>query len=318
MSPSHPLQKLIVILGPTASGKTRWSLDIAKDIAGEIISADSRQIYRKMNIGTAKEPGTWQRRFGWNELPRRTYYVEDIPHHLIDFLDPGKRFTVAEFRDKAIKYIKMAHAHDRVPMLVGGTGLYIQAIVDNYKIPRVEPNKKLRQGFEEKTTQELVLLLEQLDPAGAAQIDQKNRRRLIRALEVCIFTGKPFSEQKQLGDPLFDALQIGIQVDRDVLYTRINERVDQMMDAGLLNEIEALLKQKYTWHLPSMSGVGYRQFQPYFDGDATLETVVEKLKRDTRQFARRQMTWFRRDKRITWCRTIEQADEHIQKFLACT
>jgi tRNA dimethylallyltransferase len=315
MSRKSSLPKLIVLLGPTASGKTSWSLDVAKKIEGEIISADSRQIYKRMDIGTAKEPGDWKWRTGWNQLPRKTYMIDDVPHHMMDFLDPGKRFTVAEFREKALKYVKMSHANKRVPMVVGGTGLYIQSLVDNFSIPKVAPNQKLRDGFGEKTTEELVLLLTQLDPAGAVSIDTNNRRRLIRALEVCIFTGVPWSEQQKKGEQLFDTLQIGIRVERNVLYNRINMRVDDMMKQGLLEEVEALVKRGYPWHLPSMSGVGYRQFRGYLDGSKTLDETIELLKRDTRRYARRQLTWFRRDKRVVWCDSLAEAQEHVQTFL---
>ncbi len=310
MSPIPKLPKLVVILGPTASGKTDWSLRLAKEINGEIISADSRQIYKKMTIGTAKQLGEWR----WNGI-RKTYFVNDIPHHLIDFLDPGKLFTVAEFRDKALKYIKMSYKHGRVPMIVGGTGLYISAIVDNYRIPQISQNKKLRRSLEEKSLPELVKLLHTLDEHTAKHIDQKNKRRLIRALEVCILTGEPFSNQRHKGEPLFDVLLVGIDAPRDVLYERISARVDGMMQKGLLREVESLLKQKYSWELPSMSGVGYKQFKEYVEGKRTLEETVEALKRDTRHFARRQLTWFRRDKRIQWCKTYEDAEVLVRQFL---
>jgi tRNA dimethylallyltransferase len=310
-SESKKLPKLIVLLGPTASGKTLLSLRIAKKIGAEIIGADSRQIYKKMTIGTAKPAGEW-RRTGL----RKTYYVDDIPHHLIDIIDPGKTFNVAEFRDKAIKYAKMAHKAGRIPMLVGGTGLYISSVVDNFTIPRIEPNKKLRKSLEEKTLEELTSLLEKMDPEAVRTIDTKNKRRLIRALEVCILTGDSFSKQKQKGEPLFDILQVGIETPREELYARIDARVDSMMEQGLLTEVENLLKQKYAWHLPSMSGVGYRQFRGYFEGTSTLEECVALLKRDTRHFARRQMTWFRRDDRITWCTSYEQVEQLVEEFLS--
>lgn len=312
---TEQLPKLIVVLGPTAAGKTTWSLDLAKECNGEIISADSRQVYKKMDIGTAKVLGQWKWQIGWRRIPRKMYMVENIPHHMIDIFDPGKRCTVAEFRDQAIKYIKMAHACGKVPFLVGGTGLYIQSVVDNLVIPRVEPNKELRKSLEEKTNAELCTLLQKLDPVAANTIDLHNRRRVIRALEVTIFTGIPFSEQQKKGDPLFDVLQIGVQVEREILNERIDVRVDQMMAEGLEKEVEALIKQKYSWSLPSMSGVGYRQFQPYIEGSVSLAEVVEKIKRDTRQYARRQMTWFRRDERIVWCREYQQAAQLVREFL---
>lgn len=312
---SQKLPKVVVLLGPTASGKTSLSLDLARKYDAEIIAADSRQIYKKMTIGTAKAPGTWEWHTNRHGL-RRSYFVEGVPHHLIDFLDPGKRFTVAEFRDKAVKYIKFAHRNNRIPFVVGGTGLYISALVDNFVIPRVPANKKLRESLEGKTTEELLALLTNLDPKAAQTIDIKNQRRLIRALEVTILTGEPFSEQKKKGDPMFDFLQIGLQIDREVLYTRINTRVDQMVEEGLIDEIQNLLKQKYSWELPSMSGIGYRQFKPYFEKQASIEQCIEQCKKDTRNFARRQITWFKRDSRIHLINDPTQASPLIDQFLA--
>lgn len=310
MSQKPKLPKLIVLVGPTASGKTNWSIRLAKKYNGEIISADSRQIYKMMDIGTAKAPGEWKR----NGL-RRSYFVEGIPHHMIDFLNPGRTFTVAEFRDKALKYTKLAYKAGRVPLLVGGTGLYIQSIVDNYKIPRVGANKKLRSSLEEKTNDELMLLLQQIDPVAAEHIDLHNKRRIIRALEVCILTGESFSALRRKGEPLFDVLMIAPMVERDELHTRISDRVDAMIENGLVQEIKQLLEKKYSWELSSMNGIGYRQMRGYLEGAETLEQAKEHLKRDTRRFARRQMTWFRRDKRITWCATYEEAESLVEDFL---
>jgi tRNA dimethylallyltransferase len=276
------LPKLIVILGPTASGKTSWALQAVKKYNGEIISADSRQIYKYMDIGTAKAKGEWKR----NGL-RKSYVVDDVVHHLIDFLNPGKTFTVAEFRDKAIKYAKLSQKNKKIPFLVGGTGLYISAVVDNFTIPRIPPHKKMRKSLEEKTNEQLMKLLEMLDPDAAAVIDANNKRRIIRALEVTILSGEPFSKQKKKGEQLFDILEIGIDVPRDILYQRIDARVDAMIEEGLLDEIQM----------------------------STLEDANVDLKKDTYQFARRQLTWFRRDKRIQWCKTYEEADKYIKHFL---
>ena len=305
------LPKMIVLLGPTGAGKTDWSLRFAKKFSGEIIGADSRQMYKKMNIGTAKPAGEW-RRAGLKKL----YVVDDIPHYMTDIIDPGKAFSVAEFRNSAIKCAKSIHKAGHIPMLVGGTGLYISSVVDNLHIPRIEPNKQLRKSLEEKSLDELCNLLERMDFETVQNIDKKNKRRLIRALEVCILSGESFSKQQQKGEALFDFLQIGVDVSREELYRRLDARVDTMMKLGLLKEVELLLKQKYAWHLPSMSGVGYRQFQAYFEGTETLDRCIELLKRDTRRFARRQMTWFRRNKDIRWCKTYEEAEALIEKFLS--
>lgn len=304
------LPKLIVVCGPTASGKTQWGVDLATRFNGSVISADSRQIYKKMSIGTAQPVGEWRR----NGL-RKSFFVQDIPHHLIGWLDPGKVFSAAEFRDRALKYSKVINRAGRVPFVVGGTGLYISALVDNFTIPRVPASHKLRQSLEEKPLSELVSLLQRLDPEAAAVIDTHNPRRLIRALEVCILTGEQFSAQKKKGAPLFDVLQIGIRVPRDVLYERINTRVELMIKAGLLAEVQALLKQKYSWNLPSMNGIGYREFRDYMDGAIGLDEVVERIKQNTRQYARRQLTWFNRDHRIVWCDTVEEAAAAVERFL---
>ncbi len=304
------LQKVVVIVGPTASGKTDWSLKLAQKFNGEIISADSRQVYKKMDIGTGKEPGVRK----WSGL-HKCYIIHGISHHLIDFLDPGKSFTVAEFREKAIKYCKLAHKHEKIPFVAGGTGLYVHALVDNLQIPRVLPNQKLRRSLENKTNEELVAILKKIDMKTAKSVDPDNKRRLIRALEVCIFSGKPFSEQQKKGPMLFNFLQIGIEVPRDELYQRIGQRIDKMMKMGLLKEVEQLVKQKYDWNLPSMSGIGYRQFRDYFNGQITLEQAIDNLKRDNRHYAKRQITWFKRDKNIKWCKNYEEAEELINNFL---
>lgn len=304
------LPKLIVVLGPTAGGKTSWSLKLAQKFDGRVISADSRQIYKKMDIGTAKAKGEWRR----NGL-KQAYYVEGVPHYLIDFLDPGKHFSVAEFKDKTIKHIRAVHRAKKIPILVGGTGLYISSVVDNFSIPRVPGNATLRRSLEEKSNEELIALLRRMDPEAALNIDQRNKRRVIRALEVCILSGGSFSDQKQKGEPLFDILEIGPRVPREVLHARISERVDNMIERGLLDEIKKLISQKYGWSLSSMNGIGYRQFKDYFEGKATLAEAVELLKRDTRRFARRQMTWFKRDARIHWVDSYRDSEKLVEEFL---
>lgn len=304
------LPKVIAIVGSTASGKTEWGLRLARELDGEVVSADSRQVYKEMNIGTAKPVGEWK----YTGL-RRVYQVDGIPHHLIDFLSPGKSFTAAEFRDKAIKHITSIHKQNKIPFVVGGTGLYIDALAHNFSIPRVPPNKKLRESFGEKTSAELLAWLSNLDPQTARSIDPHNKRRIIRALEVCILSGTPFSQHSKRGEQLFDILKIGILVPRETLWQRIDERIDRMMEKGLRDEVSLLVKRKYGWHLPSMSGIGYRQFKSYFEGTCTLDEVVQLLKRDTKRFAKRQATWFRRDKGIVWCADFDTARDTIASFL---
>lgn len=305
------LPKLIVILGPTASGKTDLSIALASKFNGEIICADSRQIYKKMTIGTDKVPGRWS---GHPQTKEKVFIYKKIPHYLIDFVDPGEDFSLAQFKQATIGRINEIWQRGKLPLLVGGTGLYIHAVVDNLLIPSVPPNKRLRSSLEKKSNEELVTLLNKFDPLTAKTVDPNNKRRLIRALEVCIWTGRPFSEQQKKGDPLFDALQIGLQIPRPELHQRINNRVDRMMKAGLLKEARALVKQKYGWHLPSMSGTGYRQLGYFLRGEMPLEKAIEILKRDSRRYARRQTTWFRRDKRIKWVRDWVEAENLVKKF----
>lgn len=311
-NPEQNLPKLVVILGPTASGKTDLSIALAQKFNGEIICADSRQIYKKMSIGTDKVPGRWSR---YPQIKERVFIYEKIPHYLIDFVDPGEEFTLAQFKKMATDQIHAITKRGRLPLLVGGTGLYIHALVDNLLIPTVPPNKKLRQSLEKKSNEKLLAMLTKFDPLTAKTVDPNNKRRIIRALEVCIWTGRPFSEQQKKGEPLFHTLQIGLQIPRPELHQRINYRVDKMMGAGLLNEVRTLVKQKYGWHLPSMSGTGYRQLGYFLRGEMPLNKAVDILKRDSRRYARRQTTWFRRDKRIKWIKNTETAEELIKQFL---
>jgi len=314
---SYPHHKLIVILGPTASGKSDLAIKLAKKFNGEIISADSRQVYQEMDIGTAKveiKRGTVPKiRSLLQEL-----YLKDcpsmIPHYLIDIVKPNQEFTLAQYKKLAIKITKDIQKRGKLPFLVGGTGLYIQAIVDNLQIPKVKPNKKLRNKLEKLTNQELCQQLKKLDPLSAATIDHHNKRRLIRALEVCLITKKPFSEQRKKGQPLFDVCQIGIKFNKKTLEKRINQRVGKMFKAGLVKEVKKLAR-KYSPDLPSMSGIGYQEIIPYLQGEITLEQAKESIKQHSRQYARRQMSWFKRDKRIIWVSNYQKAQKAIADFL---
>ena len=301
--PAKPVKKIIVILGPTASGKTELALKIAKSLSatasGEIISADSRQIYRGMNIGTAK-PTLKQQRI--------------IPHHLIDIIEPNKNFALSQYKKLAIKKIREIHKKNKIPFLVGGTGLYIQAIVDNLKIPQVKPNKKIREKLEKINLPTLLKQLQKLDPITAQTIDIHNKRRLIRALEVCLITKKPFSQQREKGKPLFDILQIGIKIDKKNLNRKINQRVDEMIETGLVEEVKSLVK-KYSSQLPAMSGIGYREIIQYLDNKISLEYAKNLIKLHTRQYAKRQMTWFKRDKKIKWVKNYQEARKLASNFL---
>lgn len=294
------LNKIVVIVGPTASGKTDLALSLAKEFSGEIISADSRQVYKKMDIGTAKPDGKWQ-----TINKEKKFVVEGIPHYAMDMVDPGKSFTVADFQQLAFAGINDIAKRNKVPFLVGGTGLYVWSVVDNLVIPKRPPIKKLRQSFEKKSISELATLLESVDPEAYVIIDKKNKRRLIRALEVAISSGESFTKQRRKSEPVVEALQIGLSWQLPDLYERINARSEAQWKNGLCEEVKGLIKQKYSFDLPSLSGIGYRQVGYFLRGESTEKEALEIIKRDTRHYARRQLTWFRRDKRIAW---IEKDD----------
>lgn len=302
--------KLIVIIGPTGSGKTYISLELARKYNGEIVSADSRQIYKYMDIGTAKEQGQWKK-IG----RRRVYDIKGVPHYLVDFLEPHKDFSLAEFQRKAIRRIKEIQSRGKTPFLVGGTGLYVKSIVDNMRIPRVKANQHLRDSLETKSNEELWKLLGRMDPGALRVVDPQNKRRIIRALEVCILTGQPFTAQRGMGDQIFDCLQIGMRVPTEELNEIIDRRVDKMIEQGLLEEIKDLLKRGYGWQDAAMTGIGYRQMAPYLRGEINLEQAIRELKRDTRRYARRQMTWFKRDQRIQWADIPVMSYKIINGFL---
>ena len=314
--------KIIVILGPTSSGKTSLSLKLAKKFNGEIISADSRQLYKGMDIATGKIP-----------LDSNGYY-KDIPHHMIDVIGPDEEFSVAQYKEKAIEIAKDIVDRDKIPFLVGGTGLYIQAVVDNFSIPKVLPSKKLREDFEnelEESEDKRVVLdkwykkLLELDPEAKDIVANDNPRRIIRALEVSLATKKPFSETRKKGETIFDALQLGIEVSREKLYERIDNRVDEMMEEGLLDEVKGLIKKKYNTNLPSMSGIGYKEIGEYLkesfkiNNEKTrkkiLEEKLQEMKYRTHRYARRQGTWFRKDKRIKWVESYKEAEEKIKEWI---
>ncbi len=316
--------KVIVILGPTASGKTSLSIKLAQEFSGEVISVDSRQIYRDMNIGTAKEPQDQTTRQPDNQTAGE-YLIQGIPHHGIDIRNPNEEMSAAEFKEYAEQKIKEIVDRGKVPILAGGTGFWIQAIIDNLKIPAVAPDPTLRQVLDGKSTEQLFEMYKEKDPQGAKTIDKDNRLRLIRAVEVCIKSGQPFSEQQQKGEPKYDVLQIGIDVDRKELYNRIDQRVGQMIEQGLVEEVKQI-REKYGCVSLALTGIGYRQICEYLDqvqepsfakaseGDL-LAQAVEKVKKDTRHYAKRQLSWFRRDKRIKWVKGYEEAEDLVRRFL---
>ncbi len=293
------LPKLIVILGPTAAGKTNLAIQLARQFNGEIISADSRQIYHGMDIGTGKELIAYQN--------------AKINYHLINILSPAQQFTVAEYQQLAIKKIKTIHKKNKIPFLVGGTGLYVSAVVDNFKIPAVAPDAKQRQKIARMPLQEKINYLKKADPAALEIVDTRNPRRLNRAVEVCL-SGKKFSQLRQTGQPLFNALLLGIKLKPEQLKHKINQRVDKMIKQGLVAETRRLLKQYGPTDI-IINTLGYNEIIDCLNKKTNLVQAVELIKLHTRQYAKRQLTWFKRDQRIHWISNYQQAKKLIENFL---
>ncbi len=281
---------LVVLLGPTAVGKTALAVHLAQALGGEIVSADSRQVYRHMDIGTAK-PTPAER--------------AAAPHHLLDVVTPDQTYTLAQYQRAAYAAIEAIHARGRLPLLVGGTGQYITAVVEGWGIPKVPPNPALRAELEQYAAEHgaaaLHARLEQHDPRAAARIDPRNVRRVVRALEVCIEAGQPISALQRKSPPPYRILQLGLTMPRERLYARADARIERMVEAGLLAEVRGLLDAGYTWECPAMSGLGYIQWKGYLAGEESYEDAVAAIQRQTRVFIRRQYTWFRgHDRGIRW------------------
>ncbi len=299
---SNPLPKLVVLLGPTASGKSGSGIALAKHFKGEIISADSRQVYRGLDIGTAKVTPEEQTL---------------IPHHVLDVNDPREVYTVAQFQQDAIRAINGILKRGHQPFLVGGSPHYIQAVVDNLDIPHIEPQPELRAQLEKRPLPELLAQLEELDSRSAATIDRNNPRRVIRALEVCLISGKPFSQQRKMAEPLYQFLVLGIEWPREELYHKIDTRVDERMQQGMVQEVQGLLDAGISHERLEALGLEYRYITRLLRGEfKNEEEMVQRLKYAIHDFTRRQLTWFRKDTRILW---VERGDlrvieEVVKKF----
>jgi tRNA dimethylallyltransferase len=293
--------KIIAVVGPTASGKTNLALTLAKLLNGEVISADSRQIYKGFVIGAGVIKGEWQERDG-----QKTYIADGIPHWQIGIADPAQTYTLAEYKSHTERIIADILARGKVPILCGGTGLYISAVLYNFQAPNVSPNPELRKQLDACQTTDLFEELRAKDPDYAARITPQNRRYIIRALEVIAETGKPFSSTQHQNTSPYDVLQIGIDCPNDQLKKNITVRVDGQFSDGLEIEVRELA-QKYGWDVPAMTGLGYRQLKLYIEGVITESECKAKIVRETWQFAKRQRTWFKRDKTIHWVASNEEA-----------
>jgi len=298
-------QKLIVILGPTASGKTDLSVALAKKYGGEIISADSRQVYRGLDIGSGKITKSQMR---------------GIPHHLLDVANPKKRFTVAQYQKLALKAVKQIQDYGKIPFLVGGTGFYIQSVIDGIAIPEIKPNWKLRKELEVKSVGQLFLMLKKLDPTRAANIDPKNPRRLVRAIEIVMTTKKPVPPS-YLYTPVYkdDILQIGIKKSPKELKKLISRRLQKRIK-GIVAEVKKLHspaqvgKNGLSWKRLEELGLEYRFVAQYLQQKTPYQEMINKIQMESEHFAKRQMTWFKRDERIHWIKNQKEAEKLIRKF----
>lgn len=305
------LEKAIAIVGPTASGKTALALALAKEFRGEIVSADSRQLYRGTTICTAIPEGAW-RSFGG----RRALMIEGVPHYLLASYSPARMISMGQYRDRAVWRLREIASRKKLPMLVGGTGLYVRAVVDGFAVPPVEPDREFRARLERLDVERLYSMLLDSDQTYAKSISPNNKRYIIRALEVIEATGEKFSDlQSRRIEPDLDFLQIGVSRPREELYRRIDARVDWMMANGLPGEVKRLAR-RYGWEAPIITAtLGYAQLRRHFLGEYPIDEAIRLIKRDTRHYARRQLTWLRRDRRIIWVDSYREAVRAVTGFL---
>ncbi len=287
---------LFILIGPTAIGKTALSIRLAKEFNGEIISADSMQIYKLMDIGTAKI---------------RKSEMDCVPHHMLNVVYPDEDFSVADYKLRAEGLINDINQRGRLPIIAGGTGLYVNSLVYNLNFTQVEGDEALRKELEEFTNEELFERLKEVDPISSETIKLGDKKRIIRAIEIYELTGKPMSEQnkdfREYNDD-YNLAMVGLNMDRQKLYERINLRVDLMVKEGLIEEVSSLLTMGYSKDLVSMQGIGYKEIVEYLEGRESLDRALEILKQKSRNYAKRQLTWFRRDERIKWFNIDEYDD----------
>jgi len=297
---------LVAVIGPTAAGKSQLALHLAQNFQGEIVNADSRQVYRYMDIGTAKPSHA--------ELSL-------IRHHLVDLINPDESFSLAIYQRLAFEAIEDIQRRNELPLLVGGSGLYVWSVIEGWKIPPVPPNAEFRQGLEKRAKEKggyaLFQELQKVDPVAATTIMPGNLRRIIRALEIFQKTGRPVSELWQKQPPPYPILIIGLTMQRDNLYRRVDSRVDEMIKQGLVDEVKDLIAKGYGLDLPSMSGIGYKQIARFIQGEMDLTTAIEHIKKETHRFARHQYAWFRPgDARIHWLNEYDDVPKEAANLVA--
>ena len=300
------MNHLVAIVGPTGIGKSKLALRLAQTFNGEIVSADSRQVYRYLDIGTAKP------------APEE---LSPVPYHLINIVNPGEDFSLAQYQELAYRAIDDIQRRNKLALLVGGSGLYIWSVLEGWGIPRVPPDLEFRHSLEEKAAvvgnEELYQELAEIDPVGAQRIDRRNVRRVIRALEVHRGIGTPSSQLQHKKALPFDTLIIGLTADRAELYRRIDSRVDEMIKQGLVAEVKKLMNMGYSFNLPAMSGIGYKEIGMFLKGELTLAAAIQQIKFETHRFVRHQYAWFKlNDDRIQWFDVQCNAEPEITSLVA--
>ncbi|MEK7617871.1 MAG: tRNA (adenosine(37)-N6)-dimethylallyltransferase MiaA [Patescibacteria group bacterium] len=339
MSPVRPISpiKVVVIVGPTSSGKSELAVKLAKKFNGEIISADSRQIYKGMNIGTGKVPGRWHTTHMRGRAFKQ-YFYKDIRHHLIDFVNPKTQYSAALFQRDAGKIIVDISKRGKLPILCGGTGHWIDIVVYDRQIPDIKPNPTLRKKLEKLSTVRLFERIRERDPERARTIDKHNKRRLTRALEIILTTGKPVPPNSVIPsdppaggesrDPLYNAHWIGLKIPQKPLYQKIDLRLKHRLKAGMVNEVKQLRKQGLSWRRLEQFGLEYRYISQYLlasphplptDGERVREgwnEMIQKLSYAIKHYAKRQLTWWKRNKEINWIKPHTKiASRVVSKFL---
>lgn len=298
--------KVIVICGPTASGKTALSIELAKQIDAEIVSADSMQIYKEMDIGSAK--------------PTKEE-MEEIPHYVLDFVSPEERYSVADYKKEAIQAIEKIIAKGKIPIVVGGTGLYIDSLVYGIEYPEIEYNPIYREQLEKRVeTEGLEVLYEEaskIDPQAIKAISKNDKKRILRILEIYHQTGKTKTQQEiesRKQEVPYEYHVFAIDMERELLYNRINQRVDNMIEQGLIEEV-IQIRNKYTNYPTAMQALGYKEIVEYLEGNVTKQEAIEKVKQETRRYAKRQLTWFRKNKETIWINGLESKPNNIKIIL---
>ena len=295
------MSRLLGIVGPTAIGKSNLAINLAEAVGGEVVNADSRQIYRHLDIGTGK-PSLQERAM--------------VPHHLFDIADSNENFSLAQYQKLAFQAIEDIQQRGRVPIVVGGSGQYVWSVLEGWGIPQVAPNPEFRQGMEERADRgegpQLHEELRTVDPESAQRIDPRNVRRTIRALEVYNETETPFSQLQRKQAPAFNVFVIGLTADRDELYRLIDQRVDSMIERGLVDEVQRIMSRGYDFSMPPLSSIGYRQIGQFLRNELTLPGAIQQIKFESHRLARQQYTWFRpEDTRIHWFDIMNTSDSQL-------